>query len=45
MCVGSLAVATGNKSSYMRRLREREIDKLSISGQTTAVFAANKDKQ
>ena len=40
MCVGSLAVATGNKSGYMRRLREREIDKLPIFGQTTAVFAA-----
>ena len=26
-------------------LREREIDKLPIFGQTTAVFAANKDKQ
>ena len=28
------------KASNMRRLREREIDKLSISGQMTAVFAA-----
>lgn len=40
MCVGSLAVAQVIKASNMRRLREREIDKLSISGQMTAVFAA-----